>query len=252
MEGYFKVHRKILQSQVFAHQTALKIWIWCLARVTFKERFVPLKSGKGEITVRLMPGQFIFGRFKAEEELNIDGSTIYKWIQKFASKEFNMITIESNNQYSIITLCKWEEYQNAEDEDVTTNEQPSDNQVTAKEQPKNTNKKDNNDNNVKKEEENEIFNFKKALIDLGVEEKIVSDWMTVRKKKKGANTETAFNAIKKQIELSGATANDCIKKAVEKSWCGFESEWYHNCNGASKNIVNSKSSHIHITNDSSY
>lgn len=84
-----------------------------------------------------------------------------------------------------------------------------------------------NDKGIDKEEIIK-FNFKKSLIDLGIEEKIVSEWLSVRKKKKGANTETAFNAIKKQIELSGATASDCIKKAVEKSWCGFEAEWYNN------------------------
>lgn len=150
MDGYFKVHRKILESQVFAHPTALKIWIWCLAKVTFKDRFLSLKIGKGEIIIKLLPGQFIFGRFKAEEELNIDGSTIYKWIQKFASPEFDMILIESNNQYSVITLTNWKEYQNENDEEVTTIEQPNNNHVTTKEQPCNTNKKD---KNVKNEEE---------------------------------------------------------------------------------------------------
>jgi hypothetical protein len=146
MDGYFKVHRKILESQVFAHQTALKIWIWCLAKVSYKDRFVPLKIGKGETTVKLLPGQFIFGRFKAEEELGIDGSTIYKWMQKFASPEFDMISIESNNQYSIVSVCKWQEYQVIEEE----KEQPSNNQVTTKEQPSNTYNKDNTD---KKKEE---------------------------------------------------------------------------------------------------
>jgi len=93
MEGYFKVHRKILESQVFAHQTALKIWIWCLAKVSYKERFVSVKIGKGETIIKVNPGEFIFGRFKAEEELNIDGSTIYKWINRFASPDFGMISI---------------------------------------------------------------------------------------------------------------------------------------------------------------
>jgi len=141
MDGFFKVHRKILDSQVFAHQTALKIWIWCLAKVTFKERFVSLKVGKGETTIKLNPGQFIFGRFKAEEELNIDGSTIYKWMQKFSTKEFDMITIKSNNQYSIITLNNWERYNiiNGNEEQpcnncVTTAEQPCNNCVTTAEQ----------------------------------------------------------------------------------------------------------------------
>ena len=157
MDGYFKVHRKILESQVFAHQTALKIWIWCLAKVSFKERYVPLKIGKGCISVKLLPGQFIFGRFKAEEELSIDGSTIYRWIKKFASNEFNMISIESNNQYSIITICKWQEYQNLEEE----SEQPMSNQRATNEQPTNTYNKDNKDN--KEEEEGDLVNYKKLL-----------------------------------------------------------------------------------------
>lgn len=144
MEGYFKVHRKILDSQVFAHPIALKIWVWCMAKVTFKERFITLKIGKGDIVVKLLPGQFIFGRFKAEDEIGIDGSTIYRWIQKFSTKEYNMVTIESNNQYSIITLCNWEQYQNGEEE----SEQPMNNQRTADEQPTNTNNNDNKDKNT--------------------------------------------------------------------------------------------------------
>lgn len=159
-EGYLKLFRCILSSQVFAHQTALKIWIWCLCKASFKERFIPLKIGRGEITVKVLPSQFIFGRFKAEEELNIDGSTIYKWIQKFASSEFEkMIIIESNNQYSIITICNWEQYQVLENSQGTAKEQPRNNQVTPKEQPHNTNNKDLKginylkDNNGKKEPE---------------------------------------------------------------------------------------------------
>lgn len=153
MEGYFKVHRKILDSQVFSHQTALKIWIWCLAKVSYKERFISLKIGKGETTVKILPGQFVFGRFKAEDELGIDGSTIYKWMQKFSSTEYDMINIESNNQYSIITICNWDEYQNNEEE----KEQPSNNQVTSGEQPSNNQvtqtRKNKKDNKVKKERE---------------------------------------------------------------------------------------------------
>src|SRR4030042_444842 len=150
MEGYFKVHRRIIDSQVFAHPLALKIWIWCLSRVSYKERFVPVKVGKGETTVKIQPGQFIFGRFKAEEELNIDGSTIYKWMQKFASPDFDMILIESNNHWSKVTLCNWEEYNPLNNKEVTAKEQPNNSQVTAKEQPSNTNKKDKKVYKVKK------------------------------------------------------------------------------------------------------
>lgn len=74
------------------------------------------------------------------------------------------------------------------------------------------------------------FDIKAELINLGIDKKIAEDWLIVRKQKKAANTETAFNAIKKQIEISGLTANDCIKIAVEKSWSGFNAEWVNNLN----------------------
>jgi hypothetical protein len=148
MDGSIKLHRCLLDSQVFAHQVALKIWIWCLCKATWKERYTPFKTNGGEKIIKLMPGQFIFGRFKAEEELGIDGSTIYKWLQKFTSPEFEMIEINSNNKYSIITICKWKDYQIDEKRKVTAKEQHSNNTVTTGEQHSNTNNKVNNVYNV--------------------------------------------------------------------------------------------------------
>lgn len=70
------------------------------------------------------------------------------------------------------------------------------------------------------------FDFKQALIDIGVEESVVDDWIAVRKTKKATQTETAFNKVKNQIDLCYASANDCITLAVERSWAGFKAEWY--------------------------
>lgn len=148
--GYILLARSILDSDVFASQKLLKIWIWCLCKANFKDRSVPLKIGKGETIVNVKRGSFIFGRNKAEEELFIDGSTIYKSMQKL--ELMDMIKIQSNNQYSIVTICKYNEYQQNENYKVTTNEQPSNNQVTSNEQPSNTTNtlpKVKNDNNVK-------------------------------------------------------------------------------------------------------
>ena len=69
------------------------------------------------------------------------------------------------------------------------------------------------------------FNFKNSLIDLGVDKQVASDWMSVRKTKRCANTETAFKNIKTQIEKSNLSANESITLAVEKSWGGFEASW---------------------------
>jgi len=144
-QGWIKLHRQLLDSLVFANQTALKIWIWCLLKASRKERFIPLKIGKGNITIKIFPGQFIFGRHAAEAELNIDGSTIYRWIKKFESDEFCMISVEANNQYSVISICNWVNYQF----DKTDDEQPMSNQRARHEPDMNTDNTVNTVNTVK-------------------------------------------------------------------------------------------------------
>lgn len=92
---------------------------------------------------------------------------------------------------------------------------------------------------VNEEKNKEVFNFRKSLLDLGIEKQIVSDWLKVRSKKRASNTETSFNRIEKQIEKSGISANECIKIAVEKDWKGFEAEWINNLQDE-KNRTNHK------------
>lgn len=72
------------------------------------------------------------------------------------------------------------------------------------------------------------FNPKALLIEWGVDSTIASDWLKVRSGKKAKNTETAFKTIKGHIDKTGATANECIKMAVDNSWSGFKSTWYEN------------------------
>lgn len=71
------------------------------------------------------------------------------------------------------------------------------------------------------------FSFKDELMALGVEKQVAEDWMKVRRTKKATDTLTAFNKLKTQINLSGASANDCIVMAVEHNWQGFNAEWYN-------------------------
>lgn len=148
MEGWIKLHRLLLDSQIFASEKGLKIWIWILLKANHKQRYVPITIGKGETTISVERGQFVFGRFSAEEDLNIDGSTIYKWIKKMESME--MITIDSNSHYSILTVNKYNDYNDIDETEVATIEQPSNNQVATIEQPCNTNKNEKKDKNEKK------------------------------------------------------------------------------------------------------
>lgn len=147
----------ILESKVFANEKMLKIWIWCLCKAAHKDHFFPLKTGKGTITIDLLKGQFVFGRFVAAKELKISGSTVWRILQKFASDEYkNMIALKTNNQYTIVTICNWAIYQTVD----FKNGQATDNQRTTNEQPTDTY---NNVNNVNKVDnvEAKATNFQK-------------------------------------------------------------------------------------------
>lgn len=75
----------------------------------------------------------------------------------------------------------------------------------------------------------QAFDFKKSLVELGITEQTASDWMAVRKNAKATNTQTAFNALRSQIEKickrHGVTAEQVAAFAVGKDWKGINAEW---------------------------
>ena len=64
-----------------------------------------------------------------------------------------MITTKSNNKFTIVSIVKWEDYQ----DEAVEKEQQNNNKVTTKEQQNNTNKNVKNVNNVKKNNIVEIY-----------------------------------------------------------------------------------------------
>lgn len=103
--SWIKLYRKILKSPIWENEKALKIWIWCLVKATHKERIQLV----GQQEVNLEKGQFVFGRKKASEELSMTESTIYKYIKLL--EKLQMISVKSNNKFSIVSVEKWEDYQ---------------------------------------------------------------------------------------------------------------------------------------------
>lgn len=124
--SYIKLFRKLLNSPIFENEKALKIWIWCLLKATHKER----EQLVGQRIVSLKRGEFVFGRKQASGELKMTESTIYKYIKLL--EKLHMISIKSNNKFSIVSIEKWENYQ--------IEELKNNNKITTKEQQSNTNK----------------------------------------------------------------------------------------------------------------
>lgn len=77
--------------------------------------------------------------------------------------------------------------------------------------------------------ENKVFNFKNELLKYGFSEKLVLEWMQVRKNKKATNTETAFIKFIAEVEkIPFVQIDEILELCVEKSWMGFKAEWYNN------------------------
>lgn len=115
MEGWIKLHRQLLKSAIFKNERLLKVCIWCLLNASYKQT----ETMVGNQLVILEKGQFIFGREEASKELGIKESTLYKDMKKL--EKLNFCNIKSNNKYSIITIEKWEFYQDTEENENSEN-----------------------------------------------------------------------------------------------------------------------------------
>ena len=119
-KSWIKLYRKILDTPIWANEKALKVWIWCLIKATHKER----EQLVGKQVAYLEKGQFVTGRKKASEELNMNDRTIYDYLKLL--ERLHMIRINSNNKFSVITIEKWGDYQIEE----LQNQQQNDNNAT--------------------------------------------------------------------------------------------------------------------------
>src|SRR5690554_5293601 len=139
MAGWIKLHRKTLDSKVFQNEKLLKTFVWCLLKASHKE--YEFLHGRQKISLR--PGQFITGRKKAGEELDMPPSTA--WFYLNLLKADSTIDIKSNNKYSLITLINWGLYQSDGDNFNSNLDSNLDNKRTTNGQQTDTYKNDKND-----------------------------------------------------------------------------------------------------------
>jgi len=221
-DGFILLQRKITNSWIFQRSDYFHWFTILLLEVNFKDNDKFLFNGK------LMPlkrGEFVTSYQKL---IYLFPNSSLKKIRNFLRLliEDDVIIYTNLTKGAKITVLNYDTYQSMG--------QPKGNQRATKGQPKGNQRatiEERKERKEKKEREEiikEKFNFRKKIIELGVEEIIADDWMKVRKNKHATNTITAFNSIKKQIKNSGKTPNECIKIAVENDWKGFHSEWLNN------------------------
>jgi hypothetical protein len=111
MEGWIKLHRKVLKNPIYTHDpTAWRVFNHLLL-------LVDKKTGSRDC-----------GRFQLSRDLNIKPTTIYQSLKRL--EKAKMVDIKTNNKYSTISISNWYSYQGngdtTNDNKVTTNRQQND------------------------------------------------------------------------------------------------------------------------------
>ncbi|AXG89525.1 TPA: DnaD domain protein [Enterococcus faecalis] len=148
--GYIKLYRKVTNSFVWTNSDMFKLWILCLMKASHEDRKF-LFNGQ---EVRLTSGQFVTGAHAIAKEYNegvssdkaIAWRTLWRWLKKFENEE--LLTIQSNARYSVITIKNWSDYQSG-DKPLTSQRQSSDKPLTTYKNEKNDKNEKNINNNNK-------------------------------------------------------------------------------------------------------
>jgi hypothetical protein len=141
MEGWIKLHRKVLDNPVVCKDSDhIAVWNYILLNATHKE-YQTFFCGK---KITLVPGQLITGRKLISSKLKISESKVQRILKTFESEQ--QIEQQTSSECRLISLISWEEYQGGEQQD----EQRVNNNRTTSEQQVNTIQECKNVKNVKK------------------------------------------------------------------------------------------------------
>lgn len=69
------------------------------------------------------------------------------------------------------------------------------------------------------------FDARAHLLSIGVPEQIARDWLTHRKAKRAAPTQTAIERISKEAAKARITLADALSISCQRGWVGFEAAW---------------------------
>lgn len=130
--GYFPVFRRIFDSDIWGHKIARDVWIFILGNVTH----YPTKLCANYGCIDLEPGQMVTGLHTIAERNGFSYQQIRTAIDYLIST--NRITRHPTKRYSIITVCNWDIYREAQFGEQPTkqpSEQPTGNQQVTNRQP---------------------------------------------------------------------------------------------------------------------
>lgn len=80
-------------------------------------------------------------------------------------------------------------------------------------------------NPIKPDAQKPRFDALRHLVDQGVDEQVARDWLTLRKAKKAAPTETAITGIYREATKASLTLHEVLTICCQRGWTGFKADW---------------------------
>jgi hypothetical protein len=126
-KGWIRIDRKLLTSDLFDDTYLFCIWLTLLLMANVKQS----KIKWGTIQRVLEPGQLVTGTVELSKKTNIPRSCCHRAL-KYLS-DTGRIRKDSGKLGTIVTICKWTDYQLLQNDDGTYEERSGDDQGTIEE-----------------------------------------------------------------------------------------------------------------------
>lgn len=209
MEGWVKLFRAMKSWEWYGVPNMVAVWVHILISANSSERV-----WKG---ITIPRGSFVFGREKMADEIGISVQQLRTCLCNLQNT--GEITIKSTNKYSILTVCKYDEYQEQQQAEQPA-EQPTNNQQTN--QQITTTKEDKEEKKRKKERDTKVSPKKESLNFPFSSEKFMSAWgMLVQQPKWVKKTVNAYQlSLNKLGKYPEEFAIELINTAIERNYQG--------------------------------
>ena len=220
MEGWIKLHRKIIEHWIFSNPHYFRAWVIMLFTVNYEPKKVLISGNlidcdRGQSVLSLESWVDLFGVSKKS------GSWTFQKVRTFFDllEQDGMITKENMIKTTRITICNYNTYQEVQ--------QPSNNQVTTKQQPSNnqvtTTKERKESKELKKEKNKESFDFSFVEVDYS---KPFYEWLEYKKENKHTyktqkSLLAAYQNLKLLSDFDPEKAKRIVFNSIANGWAGL-------------------------------
>lgn len=219
MAGWVKLHRKMLEWEWYDDHNTFRLFMTLLMMANHAD-----KKWRGNLIMR---GSLLTSLDSLSVTTGLSVQQIRTSLGKLIAT--GEITNKSTSKNRIITISKWDSYQNDNNQDnreVTNEQQAGNKQVT-------TNKNVKNVKNDKEVLAATPFTPKKIGLNFDLWSSKPSDQVLrdYKKNRKAALTQTAVDRMASEINKAsdnGMTADECLSVCCEAGWQGFKYDWYLN------------------------